>query len=436
VKIGFLSMPLTGHLHPMTALGRKMQARGHQVTFFGLPDAASIVHSAGLDFVPFGEEEYPVGTTPAMYARLATLKGEDVVRYSFREMHPRRARITLEQLPKKLVHRAIEALVIDTAHFFAELVPMSMGIPYAHIWNVLHLDWSGATPPCLFGWDYEDTPAARGRNLEAVKKMSSVFQPIQQVARSWGESHGLQIDWEIPNTTISKLAVITQTPKEFDFPDVPQAPAFHYAGPFHDDYGRERVAFPWEKLTGEPLIYASMGTLVNGITDVFRMILKAVAALPGRQLVLSIGSNIQMDDLGPIPANAIVVPKAPQIELLKRAELCITHAGINTTLESLASGVPMVAIPVGFDQPGIAARIVYHGVGKSLPVASINNEDLSGAIQQVLGHPDYRDTARRFQRTIAQTQGLDRAADVLERAFQFVDEPRAHPLQRKSAHAR
>jgi zeaxanthin glucosyltransferase len=418
MKIGFLSMPLTGHLHPMTALGRKMQARGHEVIFFGLPDAARIVHSAGLDFVPFGEVEYPVGTTPAMYARLATLKGEDVVRYSFQEMHPQRTRITLEQLPEELVHTGVEALVIDTVHFFAELVPMSMGIPYAHIWNVLHVDYSGVTPPCLFGWDYEDTPVARARNLEAVKKMSSVFQPIQQVARSWAENHGLQIDWDdTPNATISKLAAISQTPKEFDFPGVPQAPAFHYAGPFHDDDGRERVAFQWERLTGEPLIYASMGTLVNGLTEVFRIILKAAAATPARQLVLSIGSNVHMDDLGPIPASAIVVPKAPQIELLKRAELCITHAGINTTLESLALGVPMVAIPVGFDQPGIAARIVYHGVGKSVPVASMNKEDLSSAIQEVLGNPSYRDTARRFQRTIAQTHGLDRAADVLERAF-------------------
>jgi len=129
MKIGFLSMPLTGHLHPMTALGRKMQARGHEVIFFGLPDAARIVHSAGLDFVPFGEEEYPVGSTPAMYAHLAMLKGEDVVRYSFQEMHPQRARITLEQLPEKLVHRGVEALVLDTIHFFAELVPMNMDFP-------------------------------------------------------------------------------------------------------------------------------------------------------------------------------------------------------------------------------------------------------------------------------------------------------------------
>jgi zeaxanthin glucosyltransferase len=422
MTIGFLSMPLTGHLHPMTALGRKMQARGHEVIFFGLPDAARIVRSAGLDFIPFGEEEYPVGATPAMYARLATLKGEDVIRYSFQEMHPQRTRITLEQLPGKLVHGGVEALVIDTVHFFAGLVPMSMGLPYAHIWNVLHIDSSGVTPPCVVGWDYEDTPVARARNIEAVKKMNSVSQPIQQVARSWAENHGIQLDWDTPNATISKLAVITQTPKEFDFPDVPKAPAFHYAGPFHDDYGRERVAFPRERLTGEPLIYASMGTLVNGLTDVFRIILETAAAIPGRQLVLSIGTNIQMDDIGPIPASAIVVSKAPQIELLKRAELCITHAGINTTLESLALGVPMVAIPVGFDQPGIAARIAYHGVGKSVPVGSMNKEDLSGAIREVLGDPSYRETARRFQRTIAQTHGLDQAADVLERAFLIVDE--------------
>ena len=158
MKIGFLSMPLTGHLHPMTALGRKMQARGHEVIFFGLPDAARIVHGGPVwTLSPWGRG-VPVGTTPAMYAHLAALKGEDVVRYSFQEMHPQRARITLEQLPEKLVHRGIEALVIDTIHFLAELVPMSMGIPYAHIWNVLHIDSSGATPPCLFGWDYEARP--------------------------------------------------------------------------------------------------------------------------------------------------------------------------------------------------------------------------------------------------------------------------------------
>jgi hypothetical protein len=71
---------------------------------------------------------------------------------------------------------------------------------------------------------------------------------------------------------------------------------------------------------------------------------------------------------------------------------------------------------------GERAAEAYHGVGESVPVASVNKENLSGAIDKVLGNPCYRDAALRFQRTILQTHGLDRAADVLERAFQFVDE--------------
>jgi MGT family glycosyltransferase len=192
---------------------------------------------------------------------------------------------------------------------------------------------------------------------------------------------------------------------------------FHYAGPFHDDAGREQVPFPWEELTGKPLIYASLGTLVNGLEHVYRSILGAVGQLPEAQVVLSIGNNLDPDDLGEIPANTIVVRKAPQIELLKRASLCITHAGMNTALESLAQGVPMVAIPIGFDQPGVAARIAYHGAGEFVEVPDVTLEKLSELVQAVLNNPSYRDKARYFKDVIAQTHGLDVAAEVIERAF-------------------
>jgi zeaxanthin glucosyltransferase len=130
-----------------------------------------------------------------------------------------------------------------------------------------------------------------------------------------------------------------------------------------------------------------------------------------------VGKNINPDNLGPIPSNTIVVNSAPQIELLKRAALCRMHAGLNTALESLAQGVPMVAIPIGYDQPGVAARIAYHGVGEFVEVGDLTVERLSGLIQRVRKSPSYRDKARYFQKVIARTQGLDLAADVIERAF-------------------
>ena len=177
------------------------------------------------------------------------------------------------------------------------------------------------------------------------------------------------------------------------------------------------MPFPWEKLTGAPLIYASLGTLLNGIEHVYRAILEAVGRFPETQVVLSVGKNIDPDDLRPIPSNVITVNTAPQIELLKRASLCITHAGLNTVLEALAQGVPIVAIPIGFDQPGIAARVAYHGVGEFVEMGELTPERLSRLIRRVRQNPSYRDKARYFQRVIARTHGLDLAADVIERAF-------------------
>jgi MGT family glycosyltransferase len=190
-----------------------------------------------------------------------------------------------------------------------------------------------------------------------------MFEPVLAVAKPYAEKAGLQIDWNDPTATTSKLAVITQTPKELDFPNVPWPAQFHYSGPFHDNGGREQVPFPWEKLTDKALIYAALGSLVNGSHHVYRTILDAVGTLSEVQVVLSIGNNVNPNDLGQIPSNTIVVSTAPQIELLKRTALCITHAGLNTALEALTQGVPMVAIPIGYDQPGVAARIAHYGVG-------------------------------------------------------------------------
>ena len=178
------------------------------------------------------------------------------------------------------------------------------------------------------------------------------------------------------------------------------------------------MPFRWKKLNGKPLIYASLGTLVNGLDYVYKIILEAVEKLPEAQVVLSIGRNIDPDNLGPIPTDTIVVRSAPQIELLKRAALCITHAGLNTTLESLAQGVPMVAIPIAFDQPGISARIAHHGVGEFVDLDNLCRDSLLELIRKVLTNRSYAERAHFFTDVIANTCGPYIASGVIEQAFQ------------------
>ena len=422
MKIGLLSLPLTGHLNPMTALARKLQSRGHEVVFIGLPDIGPVVRAANLEFAPFCENEYPLGSVPEDWSAVAALRGLDVVRYTVRELTPPLLKASFEHLPAKIAETGVDALILDTVYLLLEIIPMHLGVPYVQIWNVLHWDFSGSTPLTLYNWPHETTPEALARNAAGLQIVSEFRRTLMPIAQSYAERNGLEIDWSDPAATVSKLAVITQTPKEFDLPIPHLPPQFHYAGPFRDDEGREPIAFSWEKLTGKPLIYASLGTLLNGLNSVYRTILDAVAEFPDMQVVLSIGMNLDPEDLGPIPPNAIVVRSAPQVELLKRAALCITHAGLNTTLESLAEGVPMVAIPIGYDQPGVATRIVYHGVGESVELGKLTARCLADLIAKVTSNPSYRDNAQRFRKILKQTRGLDVAADIVERVFQVSKE--------------
>jgi zeaxanthin glucosyltransferase len=112
-----------------------------------------------------------------------------------------------------------------------------------------------------------------------------------------------------------------------------------------------------------------------------------------------------------------IIRSAPQIPPLKQSVLCITHAGLNTTLESLTQGVPLVAMPITSDQPGVARRIAYTKAGAYVPFQDATAPRIRSLIDEVLDNPEYRHNAAAMQRAIAETDGLERAVDILERAF-------------------
>jgi zeaxanthin glucosyltransferase len=406
MKIGFICINGPGHLNPMTALARQLQARNHDVVFLYSSDAA------GLPCVPGNEKD----RYNESRREVSKMQGEDALQFSVRVLLGRTEAI-LKSLPAVVQANGVDALVIDTIQFYAELGAMQLGMPYIHVSNALHLDFSGYTPLSLYDWPHQTTPSALARNREGVAKFAKILENANEGIRAYAESAGLEIDWESPNSTLSPLASITQTPSAFDFESAHWPPQFHHAGPFHDGKGREKVDFPWERLTGEPLIYASMGTRMNGRAEVFRTIVAAVAKHKGLQLVLSLGDQVNPEQIEPAPSNAIILKRAPQLELLKQTSVCITHAGLNTVLESLAQGVPQVAIPVSYDQPGVAARIADKKTGVVTSLDKLTADHLSTLLNEVLNDSTYRDNARKLQKAIAQTNGLSVAADLVEESL-------------------
>jgi MGT family glycosyltransferase len=228
-------------------------------------------------------------------------------------------------------------------------------------------------------------------------------------------------EWKLPpqsspNDRYSQLAQISQQPAELEFPREELPQWFHFTGPYHSPVGREVPGFPYEALTGQPLIYASLGTVLGRLIHVFEQIAEACVGLDA-QLVIALGGSAKPESLPELAGCPLVVEYAPQLELLQKATLTITHGGMNTTLECLTNGVPMVAIPLANDQPGVAARIVWAGCGEAVSVKSVNVPRLRTAIQKVLVEDCYQQNAVRLQKAIHRAGGVARAADIIEQVI-------------------
>ncbi len=412
---GLLCPTFTGHLNPMTTLGHELRQRGHRVTLFGTLDAQPKAVAAGLEFRAIGEAQFPIGASTASFNELGTLSGLAAFRYSV-TLIQQLATTILREAPTAIEAAGVELMLIDQTSFGGGTVADFLEIPFISVCCALMLNREKSIPPLNTNWSYSPAWWAKQRNQFGYELINRITQPVRELVaqhrREWKLPPHLH-----PNDAYSQLAQLCQQPADFEFPrqDLPQC--FHFNGPYNNTASREPAPFPFEKLTGQPLIYASMGTLQNRLNGVFKNIAEACAGLDA-QLVIALGGGSSPESLPELPGSPLVVGYAPQLELLQKATLTITHAGMNTTLESLSNGVPMVAIPVANDQPGVAARIAWTGTGEVLPLAKLSSSRLRTAVKQVLAEDIYKQNAVRLQESIRQAGGVNRAADIVEQVAQ------------------
>jgi zeaxanthin glucosyltransferase len=407
---GIICLPATGHINPLVPLGQELQRRGHQVTFLLLVDAQSQIEATGINFCGLGAEVMPVGAMAARQVALGKLDGLAAVRYTI-ELIKDVAEIVLTEAPKAIERLGITTLIVDQVSPEGATVAEYLKIPYISFCGALMLNRDPHIPPFMTTWEYNPAVWAQLRNRLGYGLLDRLGKPLIKLINCYRLDWGLTPYKRTPDS-YSTLAQISQQPAAFEYPRTQLPPYFHFTGPFHNSTQREPIAFPFDLLTGEPLIYASMGTLQNRQVGVFDTIATACQDLPV-QLVISLGSKSQ--ELRSLPGNPIVVPYAPQLEILKLATLMITHGGMNTALECLTQGVPMVAIPITNDQPGVAARIAWSGAGICLPLKKLTTTKLRSAIESILEQPSYRDNARRLQTSIEQLGGVKLAADIIEK---------------------
>jgi zeaxanthin glucosyltransferase len=410
-RFGAFCFPATGHLNPMSALAHSLERRGHEVILFGIADIEAQVRATGIRYHRIGCQDFPMGTLRTLDERLSQMRGLSALRFTLERVR-NTARMVLRDGPEAVRAAGVDALLVDEADF-AGNVADHLGLPWISIALLPPLVHDDRFPPFWLGWGPGNDLLRRLRNRAAIRLLlqigSPIFRDVNRQRIAWGlEPH------RKPDDALSTLGQITQLPEAFEFPIEGEKPrGLHYTGPFIRAEQRPAVAFPWERLDGRPLIYASLGTLQNGSDSIFRTIADACVGLDA-QLLISLGGGLDPAILGNMPGAPMLVNYAPQLEILKRAALVITHAGINTVLESLSEGVPLVAIPLGNDQPGVAARLKARGAGVVVSRHGLTAARLRKAILRVLQDRRYRAEAQNLQKALRQTDGPALAADLID----------------------
>ncbi|HTK10315.1 MAG TPA: macrolide family glycosyltransferase [Ktedonobacteraceae bacterium] len=164
--------------------------------------------------------------------------------------------------------------------------------------------------------------------------------------------------------------------------------------------------------TEQPLLFISLGTIFNNRAAFFRQCFQAFGQQP-LQVILACGSNVDIDSLGEIPANFLVRPYVPQLDVLRQTTVFVTHGGMNSTMEALYYGVPLVVIPQMVEQAMTAQRVSELQLGLMLQPEQVTVEALQAAVREVLNNPGFKERATQMQGEIQQAGGYKRAADAI-----------------------
>lgn len=214
------------------------------------------------------------------------------------------------------------------------------------------------------------------------------------------------------------LPELVLCPYEFELPCVPRTSGRCHAGAAVEPQ-RVDPASEWAPSgDGRLLVYGSLGTYSGAYPWSRRLFLAAVEAFrrrPEWDLVLQVGMGAVRKELPSLPKNVFVFEKVPQMQVLSHASIFITHGGISSIREAIYFGTPMIVFPCWLDQPGNAARVVFHRLGARGKIEDVDARALTELMDRVVQDETVRAAVQRMQRIFRAQESCERGAQLIER---------------------
>ncbi len=399
-KVAFLSLPVHGHVNPSLSLVKELADRGEEVIYYANPGFKAAVE-----------------TTGAQYRRYSGALSDDISGLSknMAEFPP-----FLMSICKEILDCELENIRRENFDYIIYDYVAPWG---RYLSQALQLPAVCSVP--IFAFNRYVFKMIRG--LGAVKiTPSGLYKKIRSIRKALGirksinKTHGLkgpkirEIYFCKSDLNIVYTSAYFQ-PFAETFDD-----SFHFTGPaLSVRQAQQDHDFPWQQLGEKPLVYISLGTLFNFDKALFQPFFEAFAN-EDYQVILSCGGGLQPETFGDIPGDFIVQHFVPQLKILQRANVFITHGGMNSASEGLYYGVPLIALPQMAEQAVVAQRVEDLGAGIHLRKVDITPASLRKSVERILKDETYRHNARRVGDSFApeKTGGIKKAVDIIFAAKQ------------------
>jgi len=389
-KFVFVVPPLTGHVNPTLSIGATLLERGHEVAWISLDKNLSTKLPVGgklllIEYDQTDEEKRESENYLDIISK-KVVYGIDSIKFLYEEVLIPLNRHCFNGIVKLLELCQPDMVIGDHQLFAAAVAAKNLGLPYS----------TTVTAPA------------------AIKIMDELPK-----VHEWEEKQIVALQKELgvdgdKTLDCSDLLTLVLTSRYF-FGEMDLPTHFQFTGPVLTER-RISCEFDWEKFhqSSKKKILVSIGTTFDH-DHKKAFFQKVVDAFKEEDLTVVVVSDPQLFEEW--PENFMVYQQVPQLDLLPHLDGVVSHGGHNTVSEALSNGLPLVVIPIAYDQSHVAGRVVRTGAGERLNFNRFKANHLNEAIKTILINPSYREAAEVVQQSFVKAGGSSTAANLLENAI-------------------
>lgn len=388
MRFVLVTMPFRAHLNPTLGVARELIKNKHEVIVYNTAKFSTEIKKIGA------ECRTPITEVPDFQAEI----GKD----SFRliQLLISAATRVLPPLIDQIERDEPDCIIHDSLNVWGKVAATMAGVARVCLVPTLVL-----TPKLLMTaskYLYADY-------LNFICRPGDVFQMIGDYQRLYLDNQ-LKPPW-IRDVFVNREALnIVFTSRHFQPGGEDFDEDYQFVGPIIYDRG-EKKGLKIEK-SNKQIIFISLGTIYNNEIDFYRKWI-AFFRESDYQVYMSVGDRVDKKNLGKLPKNVIVGDYLPQLEILEKAGLFISHGGMNSVNESLFFGVPMLLFPQIHEQKINSARVEELGAGFWYKKKELDRTSMREMIDMLMNDDRYREKAMVVGRELKEAGGAIRAVKVI-----------------------